>query len=189
MKYIKYDLTGKIINGSCLSFDSYGCPIVSVKFDNCRSALKMVDDLKYFEKLDIRISNRKERRSLDANAYCFAMIDKLAKKLNLPKEEIYRNAIRKIGGVSDVVCIKNEAVETLCRNWEHNGLGWQTETFPSKIDGCTNVILYYGSSTYDTSQMSSLITNIVEDCKALGIDTKSPAELASLLDSWRGKQT
>lgn len=181
---MKHELTGNIINGSCLSFDAYGCPIVFLKFDNWQSAMKMVDDLKDCEKLDIKISKHKKKRSLDANAYCFAMIDKLAEKLNLPKEEVYRNAIRKIGGVSDVVCIKNEAVETLCRNWSHNGLGWQTETFPSKLDGCTNVILYYGSSTYDTRQMSSLISSIVEDCKALGIETRSKEELDSLLRSW-----
>jgi hypothetical protein len=55
----------------------------------------------------------------------------------------------------------------------------------SKLDGCTNVILYYGSSTYDVEQMSRLIENIVQDCKALGIETKPEAELNSLLEQWR----
>ena len=35
----------------------------------------------------------------------------------------------------------------LRRGWEHNGLGWVTEILPSKIAGCVNVVLYYGSST------------------------------------------
>ena len=69
-------------------------------------------------------------------------------------------------------------------SWKRMGLGWQTDTFPSKIDGCTNVALYYGSSTYDVPTMSRLIDNIVQDCKALGIETKSSEELESLLGEW-----
>ena len=62
-----------------------------------------------------------------------------------------------------------------------------SETSPSKIDGCTNVILYYGSSEYDTRQMSRLINLIVEDCKIQGIETMTPDELSALLDRWEGK--
>jgi hypothetical protein len=59
-----------------------------------------------------------------------------------------------------------------------------TETMPSKLEGCTNVILYYGSSTYDTAQMSRLINIIVEECRQLGIETKSKEEVESLLRQW-----
>ena len=113
-------------------------------------------------------------------------IGKIAEKTNVPKEEVYRKAVKEIGGNYEVVCVKTEAVEALCDGWMHNGLGWQTDTMPSKIDGCTNVILYYGSSTYDTAQMSRLINNIVQDCVALGIETRSPEEIESLLKSWGG---
>ena len=65
-----------------------------------------------------------------------------------------------------------------------NGIGWQTDTFPSKIKGCTNVILYYGSSTYDSAQMSRLTNIIIQDCEQLGIETKSAEEIQSLLKSW-----
>lgn len=58
---------------------------------------------------------------------------------------------------------------------------------PSKLKGCNNLILYYGSSTYNTEQMSRLIDNIVQDCKAVGIETMTPAELAALKDAW-GKE-
>jgi hypothetical protein len=51
---------------------------------------------------------------------------------------------------------------------------------PSKINGCTNVILYYGSSTYNTAQMSLLIDHLVQDAKALGIETMTPQELEAL---------
>jgi 2-iminoacetate synthase ThiH len=54
---------------------------------------------------------------------------------------------------------------------------------PSKIAGCTNVILYYGSSTYNQEQMTQLIDNIVQDYKAVGIETLTPVELARLTEA------
>ena len=70
------------------------------------------------------------------------------------------------------------------RGWERNGIGWMAETFPSKLKGCVNVTVWYGSSTYDTEQMSRLIDAVVEDCKAVGIETMTPAELDALVSRW-----
>ena len=141
-----------------------------------------------FKAGNYEIERKRKKRSNDANAYLFVLADKLAEKLNIPKEEIYRNCIKEIGGVSEVVCVKNEAVEKLCDGWKRNGLGWQTDTMPSKIKGCTNVVLYYGSSTYNTEQMSRLIENIVEDCKIQGIETRTPQEIADMLSLWESER-
>jgi hypothetical protein len=134
--------------------------------------------------LSCLLKRYRKDRSLDANAYCWVLLDKLAVTLKLPKEELYRDYIRQMGGNSATGCFKNEAVNDLIKNWESNGIGWQADTFDSKFGGCTNVILYYGSSTYDTEQMSRLIELIVQDCKALGIETKTPDELAELKARW-----
>jgi hypothetical protein len=128
----------------------------------------------------------RKKRSKDANAYCWVLLDKLAEATCEPKEKIYRSMIREIGGNSEIVCVKNEAVDKLRKGWEHNGIGWPTDTMPSKIEGCTNVILYYGSSTYDTAQMSRLIDLIVFDCKERGIETMTPDELCKLKGLWNG---
>ena len=157
--------------------------VINEKFD----FQQLVDELGQVEKLSIEIKKYRQKRSLDANAYFFVLADKLAEKLNTTKEEVYRNAIKQIGGVSETVCVKDQAVERLCEGWRKNGIGWQTDTFPSKIPGCTNVILYYGSSTYDTKQMSLLLQNIIEDCKAQGIPTETPNEIARLLSLWDGR--
>lgn len=133
---------------------------------------------------DYEIKQIRPKRSLDANAFCFVMLDKLSAVLKTPKEELYRRYIKEIGGVSDTVCVPTKAVERLVDTWEARGLGWQADTFPSKLEGCTNVILYYGSSVYDTAQMSRLIDCIVQDCTAIGIETKSEEEINSLLSQW-----
>jgi hypothetical protein len=54
----------------------------------------------------------------------------------------------------------------------------------SKIDGYTNVISYYGSSTYTVSEMSVLLNDIVQECKSLEIETANPQEIQSLLLEW-----
>ena len=141
-----------------------------------------------FKAGNYEIERKRKKRSTDANAYFFTLADKLAERLNIPKTEIYRNYIKEIGGVSEVVCVRSDAVEKLCEGWRHNGLGWQTDTVPSKIDGCTNVILYYGSSTYNTEQMSRLIDLVVEDCKVQGIETRTPDEIADMLSLWESER-
>lgn len=132
---------------------------------------------------------KKQKRSLDANAYCWVLIDKLAEKTGLTKTEIYRNTIRDIGGVSDTVCVQTAAADDLCRAWEGHGIGWQTERMPSKLQGCTNVVLFYGSSAYDAKQMSLLIDHLVQDCKALGIETLTPQELERMKVGWKSEQS
>lgn len=177
-----YELTGKMRYG--VSFTEGGKPIVTLELNEKVDTLRMVDELHGADKLSIKICRHKQKRSLDANAYCWVLISKLAEKLMIPKAEIYRQAIKDIGGNSDTVCIQDKAVQSLCDGWKRNGIGWQTDTFPSKIEGCTNVILYYGSSTYDSYAMKRLINYIVEECRMQGIETRSDEEVKSLLRQW-----
>ena len=133
---------------------------------------------------DCKIKQHRDKRSMNANDYCWVLLDKLAEVLQVKKEDLYRGYIRDIGGNSETVCVRNNAVDKLVDGWRHNGIGWQTETFPSKISGCTNVTLYYGSSTYDTVQMSRLIDLIIEDCREQGIEILQPERLAAMMEGW-----
>ena len=136
--------------------------------------------------VSIEIKKAANRRSKDANAFAWVIIDKIAEKTRIPKTDIYRHAIKEIGGVSETVCVQDKAVERLCGGWQKNGIGWQTDTMPSKINGCTNVILYYGSSTYDTAQMSRLIDLLIQEAEQQGIPTLRD-EAVELLGKWEKK--
>lgn len=136
------------------------------------------------KKYCIEIKEHREKRSLDANAYFWLLCDQLAVAMHLPKEEVYRNAIRELGGVSSTGCFKTKDADELCRLWACKGTGWFAEKSKSKMDGCTRITFYKGSSQYNTAQMSRLIENIVQDCEAVGISTKTPAEQATLLREW-----
>lgn len=175
-------VTGRIV-GANIDFKT-NKPMLMLEVNELNDFKQLVDDMNQCEKLSIEIKPFRPRRSLDANAYFFVLADKLAEKLNTTKEDIYRNCIKEIGGVSETICVQDKAVDKLKEAWQERGLGWMVDTFPSKIEGCTNVILYYGSSTYDTAQMSRLIDNIVQECKDQGIETATPNEIANLLSLW-----
>ena len=134
--------------------------------------------------VSIEVKKAAKKRSKDANAFAWVLIDKIAEKMSIAKTDVYRSAIREIGGVSETVCVRDRAVKRLRDGWEKNGIGWQTETMPSKITGCTNVILFYGSSTYDTAQMSRLIDLLIHDAEQLGIPTMRD-EARELLGKWQ----
>ncbi len=143
----------------------------------------LFDDLREVD-VDVTVKKHRERRSLDANAYAWLLMDKLAEATAVPKSDVYRREVKDVGGNTEIVCVREIAVQKLCEGWQKNGLGWQTDVIDSKIDGCKNVVLYYGSSTFDTKQMSRLIDNIVQDCKALGIETLTPQQLDALKEDW-----
>ena len=136
------------------------------------------------EAVTVEIKKYRKRRSLDANAYAWVLVDKIAEALSHDKVAVYREAIRNIGGVSETVCILEQAAPKLISAWEAHGIGWQTESMASKIEGCLNIVLYYGSSTYDTKQMSSLIDHLIAEAKELNIETATPAELARYKEEW-----
>lgn len=159
------------------------CALVSQ--EDAMFALENFDQGKEYD-LEIKKAKTK-KRSLDSNAYCWVLMDKLAAYYRVPVTEVYKNFVREIGGNSEIVCMLEKAVDTFCKSWERNGLGWQTEVMPSKIEGCQNVKVYYGSSTYDTVQMSRLIDLVVQECKDAGIETLPPDELNNLLGQWEGQ--
>jgi hypothetical protein len=154
-----------------------------------RLVIELDDDFRQdfaaLEDHDVRVEIKKwrKKRSLDANAYAWVLIDKIAQATGVPKTEVYRQAIREIGGVSDIVAVPDNAVDKFREGWSKQGIGWQTEILDSK-PGYKRIVVYYGSSTYDTKQMSALIDSLVQEAQALGIETLPPHEIARLNSLW-----
>lgn len=168
------------------TFDSDG-HWLCLKMDGAK-AREIVDKMQDGKLYDLEIKQHRNRRSLDANAYFWVLLDKLAVETKVEKTDLYREMVKEIGGNSQVICVTNEGLMQLKESWERNGPGWVAETFPSKLEGCTNMILYYGSSTYDTSQMSRLIELAVQECKQVGIETMTPRELSLLMEAWDARK-
>lgn len=135
------------------------------------------------KELEVIIRPVKKKRSLDANAYMWVLADKIAKKIGNDKEFVYRVAVKACGRFADVA-IQNKAVNDYCENWKHNGVGWFTEMFDSKLENCKKIRCYYGTSIYTSAELSPVIDYIVNEAKELDIETMTPAQLESLKQEW-----
>ena len=134
----------------------------------------------------LKVDEYHPRRSLSANRYLWILCHKLSEKIGfLTKEEVYQKAVREAGQF-ETVTIKEEALFRLRRLWCGKGLGWFTETIgESDRQGMVDVIIYFGSSIYDSKEMSTLVNYVVEQCKEQGIETMTPNELKSLCENWK----
>ena len=131
--------------------------------------------------VDVEIKVHRERRSLDANAYLWVLLHKIAVAVKSTKEEIYLQMIKRYGQFAPIVCplSKAEAIKRTFRNTEDIG--------EITVNGKTGFqfLGYPGSSTYDTKEMSELIDGVVSECKELGIETLTPQELAKMKEEWK----
>ena len=156
-----------------------------------RVALLQMKSGKLYE---IELREKRKERSLDANAYMWVLCEKLAKAISTPdavatKEDVYRDAIRAVGIWKDWPPMDESHAKTLMTAWGKIGTGWISEIVDYASDGELVIVrTYYGSSQYDTRRMSRLIDNIVQDCKAVGVETLTPLELDRLKEAWCGEK-
>ena len=129
------------------------------------------------KELEITVKKWREKRSLDANAYLWVLIGKIADALRESKEDIYFDSL-KCYGQGGAVSVEERFADDFRRSYKyHEELG------KSDLNGKTFVHFRFlvGSSEYNTEEMSILIDGFVREAKNLGIETMSPEELNSLL--------
>lgn len=88
----------------------------------------------------VKVDKKRKKRSLDANAYCWVLLDKLAVAVSkggitISPEEIYRNLIPFVGGNSKIIPIKENAIEAWKQIWSAAVLAgyvriWECKTSP-----------------------------------------------------------
>lgn len=135
---------------------------------------------------DVIVRRATKRRSLDANAYAWVLISKLAEKLRIPPKEAYRELIADTGFYT-IVPIREDVIDEWCRRWAKNGTAWLTEDMgPCRnTTGFHNVKCWHGSSAYTQKEMSAFIDLIIAECNELGIPTMTPREIEELKQSWK----
>ena len=129
------------------------------------------------------VKEHKTKRSLNANSYCWVLLNKIADVIKSTKEEVYREYIKN-KGIFRVITMNKDAADTFIKVWEEKGLGWVCDTSESKFEGMIDVIAYYGTSVYNTKQMAYFIDYVVEEAKALDIETLTPSEIERLKNLW-----
>ncbi len=168
-----------------LNFDESGHPELTLTLNlSKQEAIAGVAELKEIlvkgKELSIEVRQYRHKRSLDANAYLWTILTSMAAALHTTKDELYLIMLERYGIFTHVVVKPNVA--------ERVKAEWRTvrELGEVKINGQTGIQLqcFFGSSTYDTKEMSVLIDGVVSEAKDLGIETMTPAQLAGLKEEW-----
>jgi hypothetical protein len=135
------------------------------------------------------LERKYEKRSNDANRYCWTLLEKLAKELNMPKEDIYRDQVRDVPQKPLKVLIKASEVDDEIKLWQKNGLGWYADIVGESTEhkGFVWIDKFKGSSQFDRKQMAVLIDNVIYECQELGIETRTPDEIAKMISLWGEK--
>ena len=145
---------------------------------------QMFDDLKDVA-VKVEVKKASKHRSLSANNYAWVLIDKIAEVTGKTVTEVYQNAIREIGGVSEYYGMKEAAYESFCEIWTKDHLGRQVEIIPgSAKPGWINVRAWKGSSDFDSAQMARLIDSLIQDAEAQGIPTVPDKEVERMVSRW-----
>jgi len=153
--------------------------LVTLEINETKTFQKEADDIISEDVIDIELKKHRNKRSLSANAYAWVLIDRLAEETGIPKETIYRDIIRNVGGNTATVKVASDAADKLLTEWTRNGLGWFGEEV-TRRNGFSEVTLYYGSSTFDTKQMSRLIELVIQECSQENISTETLERIAYL---------
>lgn len=123
---------------------------------------------------DVEIKIHREKRSLNANSYCWKLCTEIASAINSDKDSVYLLMLKRYG-VSDLIPISNQVpIDDYIKYYD----------IESKTDKYTWYKIYKGSSKYDTKEMSVLLNGIVSECKEMGIPTKEDLEIERMLEEW-----
>lgn len=146
-------------------------------------------ELKEAGLLDISIKKHRKKRSLNANAYFHVLVGRLADCLCISKVRCKNMMVGRYGqpfilgnGAEAVIKTNIPASQMLENETVHcMPCGSRTE------DGKEYVYykVFRGSSTYDTKEMSILVSGVVSECQEQGIETMPPAELERMLKMWK----
>ena len=158
--------------------------ILSFKVDKPFKSRQMIAEFKDkgINELTVTVDKRRDMRSLKSNALLWEICTRIGDAINAPKEDVYRGAIRQTGNYYPLP-IKSEAVDDFKRIWQGHGEGWFAEVMDDcKKPGYKYVFAYYGSSVYDTAQMTKVINILLQDAKDLGLEILSERERSLLND-------
>ena len=144
-----------------------------------RSKLKALYGLQEGE-YAVEIKRYRERRSLNANAYFWVLVGQIADKIQSDTESVYLRLLERYGVFTHIV-VKPNVVDKVKAEWRAVKVLGEIA-----INGKTGVQIqcFFGSHTYDTKEMSRLIEGTVSEAKELGIDTRTPEEIALMTEEW-----
>lgn len=143
-------------------------------------AMNEFEKLKDCDKLTIKATKFRNKRSVSANGMLWACLGEIAGALGADKWDIYLHMLKRYGKFT-YICVKPAAVEAVKAQWrECEELG------KVNINGqeAVQMLCYFGSSTYDSKDFSTLLDGVVSEMKEIGLTPPPSQEMQRALEQW-----
>lgn len=154
-----------------------------LKVEDHRAARQFCDTMEPGKRYEAKLNKARKKRSLDANAYAWELIGKLADALRKSKDEVYLEMLKSYGQ-GGVVKIPDSLADNVLRTikyWEpHENLAPEAKARYYRV--------WIGSSNYNTYEMSIFIDGIISECREQEIDTRTPDEIALMKARWNDEK-
>lgn len=123
----------------------------------------------------------RQKRSLNANAYAWVLINEMANRLRTSKDEVYQEMLKRYGQSKVISVLSEIDISRFVKYYEEIGKG--------HVEGkeFTHYRCFIGSSEYDSREMAILIDGIVDEAKELGIDTLPTTAVERMKALWQGQ--
>ena len=118
----KLDTTGTITDIN-IDFKTHKAKI-SLLLDT--KQLDIVEELKNENKLKIELNNHRDKRSLDANAYFWKLLQELCELAEIDTVEEYKRRVKELG-IFRQFKIEKDNIKTFEKMWTAQGIAWFCE--------------------------------------------------------------
>ena len=170
------ELTGKLSNN--VRFTEEGKAVITFEINERMAALEMIDQFFSKDKLDIKVDQHREKRSLNSNNYAWKLMTEIGNKTRQSKEDVYLLMLKRYG--------QSEMVSVLASVPFGKYIKYFVEVGESELKGklFKHYRVYQGSSEFSKEEMSIFLDGVVSEAKDLGIPTETPEQIARMKDLW-----
>lgn len=134
--------------------------------------------------LEVNVKEFKPHRSKDANALLWACLNDIAKVLKTDTWSIYLMMLKRYGKCTCIV-VAPEAVEAVRKQWRESEIIGDYEVNGHKG---VKMLCYYGSSTFDSSEMHRLLSGVISEMDELNIPRPTSAEMRRTIEEMEKKR-
>lgn len=124
------------------------------------------------------VKEYRQKRSLTANSYAWALINEMSNVLRTSKDEVYVEMLKRYGQSQVISVLSDIDISKFVKYFEPIGTAHlQGKDF-------THYRCFIGSSEYDSREMAILIDGIISEAEQLGIETLPTTAIERMKQQW-----
>jgi len=153
----------------------------NITFELDEGNIKDVDKISGNKQLLVQAKQSYNKRSLDANGYAWHLMQKIAEETKQSKWDVYLVCIQRYSRAFTHLIIKPQALDRV-KEMFRVCIDLGEVTVNGKI--AHQYQCYFGSSTFNTKEMSVFIDGIISECRDLEIPIIPDSEVERLKKEW-----